>query len=577
MKTPVFSLGFLAVLGSAAAAFAQPVPVSYDLRSVNGGIQAWVPEIQNQGTAEDCWTFASATAMNSNLLKNGLLPVSATPPAISISSWHLSTNNGAPDQLLAIEAFSSNNSNWGGNMYQTLGYVTRGTGQWQIPNAPQDQVAEGYKFQQVMGGGPVLDSQNPLNPFPVSITNSSGYPSYLGPLVPPASQSIPYRVTSMTFYDQGFSNNIHLPPKTGTVTIQNTTYDTYDFSLGASDPQVAVIKNALLSNGAVTTYMNANGDFHNVQGSPTNTIEYFNGQNATAYSDHAVTIIGWNDTYTMTDPKTSAVVTGAWLVQNSWGSTGPNGWNNSDGTFWASYNDAVIGRSGVSTFTLANNAPYSSTVIQNELGPMDYSGNYYATAAGAPAGIGSPTGMDARLENIAASVLTPSADGELLALGIFSQLADVLVEFDIYDAWNNGPQTLLASGNYTFDNIGYAQVELPQSLSLTASDSIVVELTYLDANTLQAAERAVPVTIGGSGLNGYTTVTSGLSYYWNGSAWVDYSTVSYEAYYDGSPNITGGILYLKGITAVPEPSTIALITLAVISLVIVRRRQITSL
>ena len=50
---------------------AQPLPSGYDLRSVavDGGIQAWVSAIQNHGTAEDCWTFAPATAMDSNLLK----------------------------------------------------------------------------------------------------------------------------------------------------------------------------------------------------------------------------------------------------------------------------------------------------------------------------------------------------------------------------------------------------------------------------------------------------------------------------------------------------------------------------
>jgi hypothetical protein len=111
---------------------------------------------------------------------------------------------------------------------------------------------------------------------------------------------------------------------------------------------------ALLGNGAVTTYMNADGDFHTVNGTTVNTIQYFNSKNATAYTDHAVTIIGWNDTYSMTDPKTSATSTGAWLVQNSWGTTN---WNNSDGTFWASYNDAVIGRSGVASFTLVDTPP----------------------------------------------------------------------------------------------------------------------------------------------------------------------------------------------------------------------------
>ena len=536
---------------------AQPLPSGYDLRSVavDGGIQAWVSAIQNQGTAEDCWTFASATAMDSNLLKSGILPSSSTPPPIIVSSWHLSTNNGAPDQLIASEAFN-NNSNWGAvAMFQALGYVTRGTGEWQIPNASHDVLPGlGFKYRQTMGGGPVADVQYPLNPFPVSVTNWSGYPPYLGAILPAPSQSIPYRVTSMSFYDQGFSNNVHLPASTGNVTIDGDTYATYNFNLGAADPQVAAIKNAMIQNGAVTTFMNANGDFHPIKGSPTNTIQYFNGRNATAYSDHSVTIIGWDDAYTMTNPSTNATSTGAWLVQNSWGSTGPNGWKNSNGTFWASYNDAVIGRSGVSTFTLAPNAGYSTTVIQNELGPMDYSGNYSGVANVNPVGIGAPTGMATRHENTVASILTPTADGQLLALGLVTQVADVVVQVGIYDSWSNGPSNLLTSANFTLSDIGYSQVDLPNFLSLTASDEIVVQLTYLDGDTLDHVANAIPITVGGSGLNGYTTVNHGLSYYLNSnSEWKDLADVPYEAYYDDTPDITGGILFLKGITAYSLP------------------------
>ncbi|MEI8292492.1 MAG: autotransporter domain-containing protein, partial [bacterium] len=549
-NSPILS-GLVAMaiaLPSTASILRAQIPISYDLRSVNGGTQAWVPTIQNQGTAEDCWTFASATAMNSNLLKTGLLPASSIPPAISVSSWHLSTRNGSPDQLISEDAFSSSNSNWGGDIYQTLGYVTRGNGQWHIPNAnPEIIPGVGYRYQQTMGGGPIFDSQYPINPFPVTVTNSSGYPPYLGPLVPAASQSSPYRVATMSLYDQGFSNNVALPVPSGNVTIGGTTYDTYNFNLGVNDPQVAVIKNALLSNGAVTTYMNADGDFHTVSGAPVNTIQYFNSKNATAYSDHAVTIIGWNDTYTMTDPKSSVTSTGAWLVQNSWGSTT---WNNSDGTFWASYNDAVIGRSGVASFTLVNNAPYSTTVLQNELGPMDYSGNYYGVANVPPAGMGAPTGMATRNENTVASILTPTSNGELLALGIATQVAGVLVQVSIYDSWNNGPANLLTSGNFTFSDIGYFQADLPTSLNLTANDPIVVELTYLDADTLTPVSGAIPITVGGSGINGYTQVTHGLSYYLDGSAWRDFADVSYNPYYE-APDITGGIVFLKGITALP--------------------------
>jgi len=548
---------------------AQAPPASFDLRSVNNGTQAWVPEIQNQGAAEDCWTFAAATAMNSNLLKTGLLPASVVPPPISISSWHISTNNGSPDDLLAASAFSPT-SNWAGYNYQALGYVTRGRGQWQVPAAPQDVIpGEGFRYQQTMGGGPVLDSQNPLNPFPTSISEFSGYPSYLGPLVPPADQPIAYRVGAMRIHDQGYSSNVPFPTSSGTTTFGGLTVNTYSFDQGAADPQVQAVKNALLANGAVTTGMNADGNFHALAGASVNTIQYFNNQTAPAHFDHSVTIIGWDDTYTMTNPDTSATTTGAWLVQNSWGTTG---WQNSDGTFWASYNDAVIGRVGVSSYTMLDNAPYADTVIQNELGPVGISLYFSDIAASGPTpGLPVPSGMATVAHHTAASVLTPTSDGELRALGLFTQLADVLVEVEIFDSWENGPTGLLVAGNYTLDGIGYFQVELPATLALTASESIVVQLTYLDAQTLAPAEGALGITIAGSGLNfddATGTVASGLSYYHDGSAWTDFATLEY-AVVGGQEHVTGGVLFVKGITA-PEPSTLLLIPAAAVAFGLLR-------
>lgn len=533
---------------------------------------AWVPAIQDQGTAEDCWTFASSTAMDSNLLKSGLLPTSSVAPGIQISSWHLSTHNGAPDQLIATEAFN-NNSNWGGDEFQALGYVTRGSGSWQIPNAPGGVHSGNYI--QTMSGGPVLESTNPLNVFPASIIawqplspeHPDGYPPNLAPLIPPPNQPTAFKVTAMAFYDQGFSNNVPLPASTGDVTLGGSTYSAYSFTLGASDPQVEVVKQAILQNGAVTTYMNADGNFHQAPG---NVIQYFNGNSATGYSDHSVTIIGWNDTYSMTDPHTLATSTGAWLVQNSWGTGGTSG----DGTFWASYNDAVIGRSGVSSFQLASMAPYSQTVLQNELGPMDYSGDYLTSNQTIPTSLtNAPTGMACDPHSVGASILTPAADGTLLALGVVTQVAGVKVKVDIFDSWNNGPSSLLANQTFTLDSIGYQQLDLSQALSVYAQDSFVVQLTYLDANTLQAVSNALPVTFGGSGLNGYDTVPGGLSYYLDGSNWVDFSTVQYQSVFSGVPDtLNGGILFLKGITAVPEPGTIFLALLGVFVILAGSRR-----
>jgi hypothetical protein len=227
---------------------------------------------------------------------------------------------------------------------------------------------------------------------------------------------------------------------------------------------------------------------------------------------------------------------------------------------------------GVSTYTMLDNAPYSSTVLQNELGPSALAEAFPAIANEPTPHLPNPSGMPTIAHHTAAAVLTPDSDGELRALGLFTQLADVLVEVEIFDAWDNGPSDFLGSGNYTLDDIGYFQVELPESLTLTASDSIVVQLTYLDAETLDPAIGALGITIAGSGLNfdiDTNSVAEGLSYYLDGSAWTDFATIDYP-FVDEAENVTGGVLFLKGITAVPEPSALLLILAAAAALVLLR-------
>lgn len=549
----------LIVLALVGAAHAQPA--SYDLRAVvtGSGSFAWVPAIQDQGDAEDCWTFASATAMNSNLQMQGLLAASAVAPVIQISSWHLSTRNGTDDQLEASLAFSGSLSNWGGNEYQALGYVTRGAGEWTIPGTSHRNPNE-YITQ--MGGGPVLDSAQPNNAFPSSIANSSGYPSNLSSLLPQANQPQAYKVTAVVMFDQGFSNNVNLPSPTGTVTLQQTTYSTYDFNLGANDPQVQAVKQGILQYGAVTTSMNANSYdmFHFIENpegaSVPYTVEYINHETATQFSDHEVTIIGWDDNYQIIG--TGTTYTGAWLVQNSWGTSGWTGpANANDGTFWAPYNDAVIGRSGVAAFQLDNILP-NQVVLQNELGPMEYAGNYTIVGGTSPAYTGSPLGMGYRAENEVASILTPNQDGLLVALGLATQVGGVTVKVQIFDDWLDGaPENPLLNvpETFTLDGIGYYEFALTGALSLTNGDSIVVMLTYLDENG-DAVAHAVPIVIGGTGLYGDSNaVIEGLSYYFDGADWHDFAHMSFDTY---SSSTEGGILFLKGITVVPEPGSLVL-------------------
>ena len=525
---------------------------SYDLRSVltGNGTTSWVPDIQDQGIFSDCWTFASATAMNSNLLMGGILPQVSTPPPIQISSWHLSTTNGAPEALVGPNYGGNSNASWGGFEYQALGYATRGQGQWAIPGVSPSSTTH----ITTMGGGPVLDSQNSQNPFPSVLQNNS--PANIGYLIPPASQTPAYAVTSVTMYDQGFSNNVALPSP---ITPGGSNYN---FNLGAADPQVAAIKQALLSKGALTTSMNAQNysDFNYVaNGNGTYTVNYFNPSQNPNNTDHEVTIIGWDDNYSMTNPTTNATTTGAWIVQNSWGKsywTSNDAYPN-DGTFHASYNDAAIGRSGVTSFELAPTGNYAPTVLQNELGPMSYANNYSAGQG--------PLGMAQRNETKGASILQPSSDGQLIALGLATQFAGAEVTVNIYDDWINGPANLLATDTFLLKGIGYQLNDLTTPLNLLSGNSIVIELVY---NT----PGAVPVVIGGTGLNGYLNVPDGLSYYWDEttSTWKDFSRVGFTAY-SGSPDITGGILFVKGLTAVPEPGTGLLLTFSG-SILLLRRK-----
>jgi hypothetical protein len=46
----------------------------------------------------------------------------------------------------------------------------------------------------------------------------------------------------------------------------------------------------------------------------------------------------------------------------------------------------------------------------------------------------------------------------------------------------------------------------------------------------------------------------------DGSAWTDFATLEYPN--ELGPPVTGGVLFLKGITAVPEPSTLLLVLAA---------------
>jgi C1A family cysteine protease len=111
---------------------------------------------------------------------------------------------------------------------------------------------------------------------------------------------------------------------------------------GASVPSTAVLKNYIYAYGPVYTLIYA-GDNNDL--SWYSEFSSYDGSYTLSYSgsydpNHAVCIVGWDDSARSKDGKA-----GAWIVKNSWGTSwgGPCGYGSENGYFKIAYGDARIG------------------------------------------------------------------------------------------------------------------------------------------------------------------------------------------------------------------------------------------
>ncbi len=128
------------------------------------------------------------------------------------------------------------------------------------------------------------------------------------------------------------------------------------FQLEDDGSNIALIKRQLMEHGALGTCMyvgmeflddSTNGSFYQPPSDPHD-------------PNHAVAIVGWNDTV-----STAAPQPGAWLCKNSWGTSWGNRWGG-NGYFWISYYDKHAGRH-----------PEMGCVSFQQVEPMRYDDVYY--------------------------------------------------------------------------------------------------------------------------------------------------------------------------------------------------------
>ncbi|GAB4175487.1 MAG: hypothetical protein Fur0032_15270 [Terrimicrobiaceae bacterium] len=419
---------------------------------------------------------------------------------------------GAPEWLLYNEKrkdeggweADDGSNDWGGFYWMALAYYTRGAGTWPVPNAIQGSTVT------EMGGGPVLNSHNALNAFPISTIEAK---ENLSAVLPPAAQTLDYQAREIFFLDQkGSGRN--------------------------QSQQVAAIKQALQTYGALTTYVNADAKGFG-DGQP---FVYRGGKPF----NHGLTIIGWDDDIVIQGRK------GAWLVQNSWGS----GWAQG-GTTYASYFDKYVGKAGIMAVQMAEMGDRSQTVLQNELGPLDV---FQTRGSANPLGMAILPQGRTRSRNEVASVISVDEATTLMGLGLASHIEGAGVSFSIYSGFDaaTGPigSPLYTSGSLSFSGRGYQVFDLQTPISLAEGSQLVVVVDYMDRKNV------VPYVLGGT----TGDVGSGLSFFRSPRGWQDFASLGR----------TSGVFFMKGVvgepvqpsslsfdaSTVPEPGSVALVSLA---------------
>lgn len=274
--------------------------------------------------------------------------------------------------------------------------------------------------------------------------------------------------------------------------------------------ETSLIKSALMNYGALSiSYY----DNHNSS-------TYYNSSNAAYYypsssgTNHAVTLIGWDDNYSKYNFSLTPSGNGAWLVKNSWGTTfGKSGY------FWISYYDVPL-RNGVA-------ASYQIEKYDPDIYVYQYDGS------------GSANYRSSSSTYYGGNVFTAKRSELLNRVGFATMSADVSYTISVYSNVSSTPTsgTLVTSQSGIALNAGYHSIVLDEPVLLQAGKkfSIVLKVSKVSSNVELAFDYQTSSNYTDGTLYFKNSTSSGQSY-WSttGTSWTDCysesSTVRIKAY-----------------------------------------------
>ena len=212
------------------------------------------------------------------------------------------------------------------------------------------------------------------------------------------------------------------------------------------------LKTAIKTYGAVSTSIYWGGSYES-------TSNYYCG--VTKSCNHAITVIGWDDSYLASNFKTAPAGNGAYIIKNSWGESSGN-----NGFWYVSYYDKNFAMADGTVFIpAAEGEDYDAVYGYDTLGAINVTGNYDANT-------------------LEAAVFTSAWNEEIAAVGVYSNVDGNTYEVSV---WTNVTRTtetvspnpladgvLAAKVSGTIAKAGYATIPLTKSVKIADGTDFAV-------------------------------------------------------------------------------------------------------
>ena len=263
------------------------------------------------------------------------------------------------------------------------------------------------------------------------------------------------------------------------------------------------IKNAVMQYGAAYVAMYWSDSSYK---SSTSSYYYYGGTG----TNHAVLIVGWNDSYSASNFATRPAGNGAFIVKNSWGTT-----FGSAGYFYVSYYDTAFGRSDV-------------MAVFNDAEPTgNYTGVYQYDPLGNVVDYGYST------TRWFANAFTAQSTSSIAAVGFYTLTPNTT--YQVYTGTSISSKTLRTSGTLSY--MGYHTVTLPTPVSITSGQTFVVFVKVTAPSSAYLVALEYPY----SGYSGAATASAGQSYVSSdGTNWTDVTTLYANTNVCLKAYVTGG-------------------------------------